>query len=339
MMLNRGEWSEIYAFLKIIFETKIFMSNSELDTINKNDFIDVFILYHNSKKVEYILDDGFIFVDDYLGKKESFALREIVNLEMLHAILREIRQGKTTTFCLNSTLEVLKKLKIEDFKGASYCKGDINIGFSYLGQKFFHQAFNIKSYLGGKPTLLNASTATNFIFKVENFCGNLAKINEIRTKSKVRDRICEIQNNGGVFSFYKCENKNFEYNMRLIDGDLIEILNRMLFDYYCGKGSDIASLITKNNEIVKIKRMLISILLGVFPKIIWDGENQAHGMIVVKEDGELSAFHIVKERMLKEYLFLNTKLETPSTSRHGFGLLYRENNDLFFKLNLQIRYK
>lgn len=337
-MFNRGEWSEIYAFLKIIFETKIFMSNSTLNTIDDNDFIDIFMLYHNSKKFKYTLSNGFIIIDCF-GKKESFNLRELVSFEILHTILLEIRQSKTTTFCLNSVLDILKKLKIEEFKGKSHCKGDINVGFSYLGQKFFHQAFNIKSYLGGKPTLLNASTATNFIFKVENFCGNLASINKIQTKSKVRDRIYEIQNNGGIFSFYGCENKVFEYNMKLIDGDMIKILNRMLFDYYCGKGSDIASLITKNDEKIKMKRMLESILLGVFPKIMWDGENQAHGMIVVREDGELSAFHIIKEKILKEYLFLNTRLETPSTSRHGFGLLYRENNELFFKLNLQIRYK
>jgi len=33
-----------------------------------------------------------------------------------------------------------------------------------------------------------------------------------------------------------------------------------------------------------------------------------------------------------------TKLETASSTRHGFGEIYEENGKLFFKLNLQIRF-
>ncbi|MGL5893993.1 MAG: HpaII family restriction endonuclease [Bacteroidales bacterium] len=41
---------------------------------------------------------------------------------------------------------------------------------------------------------------------------------------------------------------------------------------------------------------------------------------------------------LEEYLFNNTKLETPSTSRHDFGTIYKEEDDYFLKLNLQVRF-
>lgn len=40
-----------------------------------------------------------------------------------------------------------------------------------------------------------------------------------------------------------------------------------------------------------------------------------------------------------QYLYLNTKLDTPSTNRHRFGFIYEENGEFFFKLNLQIRHK
>ena len=42
--------------------------------------------------------------------------------------------------------------------------------------------------------------------------------------------------------------------------------------------------------------------------------------------------------MIEDYLLNNTKLETASSSRHQFGQLYKENGELFFKLNLQIRF-
>ncbi len=44
--------------------------------------------------------------------------------------------------------------------------------------------------------------------------------------------------------------------------------------------------------------------------------------------------------MVIDYLYCNTKLETPSSSRYDFGKLYKnETHELCFKLNLQVRFK
>ncbi len=40
----------------------------------------------------------------------------------------------------------------------------------------------------------------------------------------------------------------------------------------------------------------------------------------------------------EDYLFANTKLDTASTSRYGFGELYEESGCVYFNLNLQIRF-
>jgi len=40
----------------------------------------------------------------------------------------------------------------------------------------------------------------------------------------------------------------------------------------------------------------------------------------------------------QNYLFKNTKFETPSTTRHGFGEIYQKDGGLFINLNLQIRF-
>lgn len=48
---------------------------------------------------------------------------------------------------------------------------------------------------------------------------------------------------------------------------------------------------------------------------------------------------IIDIKSLKDYLFENIKLDTPSTTRHCFGKLYKETNGkLYFKLNLQLRF-
>ena len=59
----------------------------------------------------------------------------------------------------------------------------------------------------------------------------------------------------------------------------------------------------------------------------------------MKETGNQVAFHIIDIENLKSYLFNRVKLDTPSTTRHRYGKLIRENNNkLYFKLNLQLRF-
>ena len=60
---------------------------------------------------------------------------------------------------------------------------------------------------------------------------------------------------------------------------------------------------------------------------------------VVKEDGDIICYHFFDRNDLEDYLFFNTRFETPSTSRHLFGNIYQENDEYLLKLNLQVRFK
>ena len=71
----------------------------------------------------------------------------------------------------------------------------------------------------------------------------------------------------------------------------------------------------------------------------WQGKFNANGgYIVVKEDGDVVCYHFFDRNDLEDYLFYNTRFETPSQTRHKFGSIYEENGELFMKLNLQIRF-
>ncbi|MCC8071953.1 MAG: HpaII family restriction endonuclease [Bacteroidales bacterium] len=48
--------------------------------------------------------------------------------------------------------------------------------------------------------------------------------------------------------------------------------------------------------------------------------------------------HFFDRNELEEYLFTNTYFDTPSTSRHEFGKLYREDGATLLKLNLLVRF-
>ena len=62
------------------------------------------------------------------------------------------------------------------------------------------------------------------------------------------------------------------------------------------------------------------------------------GYLVVKGDGDILAYHIYNRNDFEDYLLYNTKLDTASTSRHGFGVIYEVDGSLYFNLNLQIRF-
>lgn len=85
--------------------------------------------------------------------------------------------------------------------------------------------------------------------------------------------------------------------------------------------------------------MLTDIALGLMPSKVWSGTYDATGgYLVVKKNGQILCYHIYNRNDFENYLFFNTKLETASTSKYDFGELYEENGNIYFKLNLQIRF-
>jgi type II restriction enzyme len=159
---------------------------------------------------------------------------------------------------------------------------------------------------------------------------------------------------GGKLIFETIENLNFYANLSLIDSSLPQIISEILLIYNSSKLSsilDLTTLLTSENPLAfdlsmghpfysyKIKKFLTDIALGMVSNSVWDGNYDANGgYIIVKEDGEVVCYHIYNKKEFEEYLFKNTRLETPSSSRNKFGIIYKENNGIYIKLNLQIRF-
>jgi type II restriction enzyme len=77
----------------------------------------------------------------------------------------------------------------------------------------------------------------------------------------------------------------------------------------------------------------------LLPTNIWTGKLDATGgYLVVKENGEILCYHIYNRNAFEDYLLSNTKIINPSSTRLRFGKIYKENDELFLKLNLQIRF-
>ena len=116
------------------------------------------------------------------------------------------------------------------------------------------------------------------------------------------------------------------------------ILTEKLIEYNPLNLSDEEKRIFYKNNISKF---IETVTFGMTPKIKWDGNYVVSGgLLTVKKDGEILCHHLFYDNIsLKNYLFKNTKLEGGSTSRHEYAQLYKQNDDIFFKLNLQLRFK
>ncbi len=146
-----------------------------------------------------------------------------------------------------------------------------------------------------------------------------------------------------------------DYNLQLSDSAMPYIIGEILLTFYkkrIAKLTDIindiddtgqlikqVNYIDKHSLEIKVKKLLVDVLLGFFAGRKWNGNWEANGTLVMKKEGDLVGFHIIDLASLKNYLFENIKLDTPSTTRHRFGQIYKEkDNKLYFKLNLQLRF-
>jgi DNA (cytosine-5)-methyltransferase 1 len=335
--LNKGEWSEFYAFLRLLIDEYLSFGNKEGNPLA--EYVVVFKLKHNHTDIEYLKNEGNIEIHDAHGKIiNTLTTKELVEQISIEEIYQTIKSTKGSSFLLPKVQEYFELLKIGSFKGSSYSKGDLNIAFSHSNLQYLSQDINLKSNIGSLPTLLNASSATNFIFRINNFDAGIDTINDIKTKYKIRDRILRIYELNSHLEFVKCEQEVHSNNLKKVDSLMPEILAKILIKYYSGEGSRISDLVTEENEVCRVKDYLKAVLLGMFSSKKWDGNYTANGSILIRKQGDLVLYHVIKDDILKDYLFYNTKLDTPSSTRHRFGNLYKEGNQSLVKLNLQIRF-
>jgi DNA (cytosine-5)-methyltransferase 1 len=353
---NKGEWSELLLFIKLLAEQKLFLADSDLNP--KTDFFNIHRVSTQNLELDFfILDESSIeIINKITGEKRLIVISDIINSTVLKNLVDEIK-SKQGTFELASFSVIQDALGFNIVKGGtSSQKADILLDISNQQITKFNEAFGIKSYLGAKPTLLNASGNTNFIFKIEQLSNEkMDEINAIDTATKLRDRIISIENNGGVFKYVGAEKDTMTYNLKMVDSLMPEIIAHVLYAFYKHRISSIIKIIDFIHEqgelnqqinygdkavlINKVKKLLVDVLLGFFAGSKWDGNYEASGSIVIKNSGDCVAFHLIDLASLKKYLYENIKMDTPSTTRHRHGQLFVEKDgQLYFKLNLQLRF-
>lgn len=355
---NKGEWSEIYVFLRLLEIGKLYAADADLNKID-----DVFyniiniVRTENVGVLEFRVDRNAEHVSVYNVDSDTTLIDLSFDDFTLVAdkLYNEIVSANAPSFASEDTETFLDRISVSSLKAKSTDKADIRMKIHDINTGYEAiQGFSIKSRLGSPSTLINAGKTTNFIYEVVGPMTDDIMM-EFNTRFKsFHGKFAVLYTHQCDVEYCSMENDTFNSNLRLLDGDLPEICGEMIKAYY-GLSIPMVEAALKHISIknpldyplakghpfysYKFKKLLTESALGMLPSKVWDGTADATGgYIIVREDGEVLCYHLFNRNEFENYLIRNTKFETPSTSRHQFGSIYKENGKYFLKLNLQIRF-
>lgn len=350
--INKGEWAELLVFLKALSDGKIHAADEKLEKIEQLFYIILSaIKYENGSKREYIRSQKENKI--ILLENDDFCLEiPISEFSTFSEILYNAIKNGSGTFEVPEIEPFLQRINLEKIKASSDSKKDIifKIHDDYTGSERII-GFSIKSYIGSKPTLLNASGATRIQYCLTNNLNpdDIDFVNNIEGRTKIKDRVQFIREKTIDLQFDKVLNFTFNRNLQMIDYRMPEILAYLFLNSYFVNGKSIPDVVelyckeyNEDIEIIshKVKDLLVAIALGMEPNTKWTGLEDANGgYIVVKDNGEVLCYHIYDRNKLREYLYRNTKFDSPSSKRTGAGIISTDEDNLQkFLLTVQIRF-
>ena len=351
---NKGEWSEAYTLLRLLGLGRLYAADENLNQIDDMYFpiMKIFREEQEGSEIEYNLTDGNR-IDIYINNNYiKSVLAKDCTTEASY-LFSKIIEGGNRAFSISRTETFLGSLGCHRLAAPSVDKTDISMQLHDV-QTGYNSicGFSIKSEVGSPPTLINASKATNFVFKVIGLTpADGATINSIQSGNKIIDRMTMLFNRATAVKFAGTHSRTFDDNLMLIDSRMTELLSYALVYHYRDNLStckEVVQKLERENPLhfprsgfyeYKFKKFLCAAALGMTPATNWDGIDEANGgYIIVTSDGKVLAYHIYNRAFFETYLLQNTKFERASTTRHEFASIYTQGNETFINLNLQIRF-
>lgn len=364
---NKGEWAELYAFLKILSDHKLPAADENL-TIEPDRFFEFLRVNWNDPQngvTYYELNENHIEILNPTNNIEKKVPVSAVSSK-LNSIFKEILAGKGRSFAAPFTEELMKQLLRTSLKAPSSDKADIvttivdrNTNTPELS------GFSVKSILKNQATLLNASGQTLFRFQLlgigaRNFdkvSKEIESINKDNSSSYYLDRVKRIYELGGTLKFHSVLSNEFERTLRKIDTMMPEFVGEMLIGYFSKQGKSLPELVkyltnsdlTKkqfnfslehNDYVFKLKQLLAASALGMQPAKPWDGMMKASGgYLVVVQSGDVLCYHAFNRDVFLTYLFNHTIFESPAGRTSPYLKILKKDGSLYTDLKLQIRFK
>lgn len=363
---NKGEWSELYAFYKLLQDGKIYAADSNLNRLKDIFFPIIKIIreegsnvfsYHPGKIISIYKDNKFL---------STISLKDL--LSQSNALFNKIFKGVKDTsqkraFSVEDTIvSFLSKMCIKKIKAPSRNKIDLKMQIHDIHTGYNPEVgFSVKSDVGSPPTLLNSGKNTRIQYEVKGLSDTqideLNKIDKSTSRNYMIQRVASLFTLSDEVSFVKIKNETFNDNLILIDSLLPKIYGEFVLLHYrniakgisdCDKLTDLLKdgnpIGYKNKHVYqyKIKKLLAASALGMTAGKTWNGiESATGGYIIVKKDGDVLCYHLYNRNFFEDYLFANTTVDRPDAKlkRCDYCHLYKDNGKTYIDFNIQIRFK
>ena len=363
---NRGEHSELLAFLRILHEGRVQVADKFGEP--RQSWLKVSGIQRPSDPDRrYLIEGDQVVVMSNAEVELARASRASVGT-LADKLFLQIKESQGASFVCPAGDEAFLLLKLEGAKAGSAAKADllIEVASPVFDGEVLSLGFSVKSELGGLPTLLNAG-ATQFEYRIEGCsAADALAVQEAAPRNKGKDYpgpmrlmpALAVSNARVVFE--TVVDPVFEQNLKMIDTSFPRILADTLMHAYLdgelalkdavrspalldelSKALSLPLPIVERIVKHKIKELLRQSALGMNPGRQWEGQVEAHGgWIIVKESGHLVCFHVVNDDDFREYLLQGTKFDTPSMTRNRAGYVYRQGDEpnARLRLSLQVRF-
>lgn len=358
---NRGEWSEPYVFLKLLADGQLRQADDNMRPSRVNSAKILGVVREDTRAA--LSEDGsatFRFAGaDGQPRTASLSREDLERgARNLYRAIVSTPQSRGSFALAAPDIPVLEQLGFARLKnpvpaGQRNVKRDISLEIRDPHTGITPRlGFSVKSGLGSPPTLLNASGATNVVYRILGFSDDgMEAVNGIQTGNKLFARAEAIKRLSDGVCFHSYPSEVFRENLSVIDGDLPEIVATALQLHYFENCNTTREMLDRIGRLpryektradfcaIKYKRFLRACALGMMPSTPWtDVDDAAGGYVIVLPDGELMAFYVYDRSRFGTYLADNTRFDRPSCSRHGYMRVYKEAGQYFVKLNLQIRF-
>jgi hypothetical protein len=344
-----GEWGEIYVLLKLLQDRSF------------NSFPIISVEKHGKDNVTIYepVATGVNVIKHNVTTNITYSHLE-EGVKILQSALLNPPSTKTGSFGLLELEPYLQKLKIDFLKAPSTSKDDLFVKFynTNLNRQTV-DGFSIKSAIGGKPTILNASTHTNILFKLtpKHVVNTLIKSTPILDE-EIKQRFSMLENSGVQAEFSKFSSEEFQANLMMIDSNFPEILSSIVLLWAQGKIKNLTEGIRHLEESNPLNvpagrassfyknlfsKFAVGLSTGLRPGGSWDPDSLHNGgIIVLSKNLKISSILYKNHKDISDFMLSKIYFDMPSKNRTPHegnypGSIITESGEYHILLNFQLR--
>ena len=369
--LNKGEWAEFYVMMKLLGEGRLYTANKLLQK-NYQSYLDVLKIIRQeceTQVLEYIIDEtnGVVIVktqdsDTILATMPVSDFNDYA--KMLFDGIKDVKGSSVPApdpVCDFAKVIYVSKPKAPAVKALKKQFGGKNDIFIEVrdGQTAIVSimGFSIKSKFGQNPTLFNAGSSSQYLYKLTG-C-NDAMMDEFNAITENGGRgwsKCKayLSDHGISMEFARTQNPIYNDNLFLVRESMAKIMAWCVKDRLIDSPGHFEVMETVERMIAAnplgvpgariyyekaIKDFLMAGFTGMTAGKAWDGKEQVNGgYIVVMDDGDVICYHSSDRESFRDYLYRNTHFEYVSADKYVWSRIIKIDGEYYLPLNLSVRF-